>query len=214
MESVLDFYNTEAEPGVVRLAFDERPTQLLGEVADALPMQEGKSKRVDYEYARAGTCNILLTYNIDQGWRHVKTTQTRTKADFAQYWNEVEATYFSHFKRIEVVLDNLNTHDASSFYEHLDVERADQLRRKIRFIYTPKKGSWLNVSEMEFAAFSKQCLAKRRISTLEQMDQQVQAWSQRRNQEGVKINWTFTKKQAREKLERHYNKLLENKSAN
>lgn len=214
MEAILDFYNTDPEPGVVRLAFDERPTQLVGDVVEPLPMEKGKSKRVDSEYKRNGTCNILLAYNLDEGQRHVKTTKTRTKADFAQYWDEMEATHFSHYKRIDLVLDNLNTHEASSFYEHLTVERADELRRKIRFIYTPKKGSWLNVSEMEFAAFSKQCLAGRRIGSLEEMAQQTQAWCRRRNQEGVKVNWTFTKTKARDKLERHDNKLLENKSIN
>ena len=130
MEGILDFYNTEPEVGVVRLAFDERPTQLVGEVVQPLPMEKGKSKRVDSEYSRNGTCNILLAYNIDEGRRYIKTTKTRKKADFAQYWDEVEATYLSHYRRIDLVVDNLNTHEASSFYEHLDVERADELRRK------------------------------------------------------------------------------------
>jgi hypothetical protein len=214
MEAILDFYNTAPEPGVVRLAFDERPTQLIADVVAPLPMEKGKSKRMDSEYKRNGTCNILLAYQLDQGQRYVKTTKTRTKADFAQYWDEMEAIHFSHYQRIDVVLDNLNTHEASSFYEHLRVERADELRRKIRFIYTPKKGSWLNVSEMEFAAFSKQCLAGRRIGSLEEMTEQAEAWCQRRNQEEVKVNWTFTKARAREKLKRSYDKLLENKSIN
>ena len=54
---------------------------------------------------------------------------------------------------------------------------------------------------MEFAAFSKQCLGGRRIGSLEKMAQEAQAWCQRRNQEGVKVNWTFTKSKARDKLQ-------------
>ena len=214
MEAVLDFYNREPEPGVVRLAFDERPTQLIAGTKEALPMECAKSKRIDAEYERNGTCNLLLVYNIDKGQRHVKTTKQRKKVDFAEFWDEMECEHFAIYERIDVVLDNLNTHEASSFYENLKVERADELRRKINFIYTPKKGSWLNVSEMEFAAFSKQCLAGRRIGDFDQMKSEAQAWCEQRNQEQIKIAWTFTKKKARKKFKRHYDKLLEKKSIN
>lgn len=214
MEAVLDFYNREVEPGVVRLAFDERPCQLLGDIVEPLAMKPGKAKRTDSEYEKKGTCNILLAYNIDAGKRYLEVSKCRKKADFARFWDNLVATEFEQVKRIDVLLDNLNTHEASSFYEHLPVQKADELRRKINFIYTPKKGSWLNVSEIEFAALCKQCLEGRRIGTLEQLDEQAQAWSNSRNAKGIVIKWTFTKGQARKKFKRQYNELLKNKSIN
>lgn len=208
MEGVLDFYNKEVESGVVRLAFDERPCQLLANKIEPLPMESGKSKRIDSEYEKKGTCNVLLAYNVDQGQRYLEISKTRKKSDFARFWDNLVSQNFEDVKRIDLLVDNLNTHDASSFYEHLDVQRADELRRKINFIYTPKKGSWLNVSEIEFSALSKQCLDGRRIPTMEKLETEALAWCESRNSKGVKINWTFTKAIAREKFKRHYKNII------
>jgi hypothetical protein len=66
----------------------------------------------------------------------------------------------------------------------------------------PKKGSWLNMAEIEFAALSKQCL-DRRISEVEMLRSEVLAWAERRNQEQKTVNWQFSQDKARQKLHRH-----------
>lgn len=210
METVLDFYNAPAEEGVVRLTFDERPCQLLADTVEALPPQKGKRKKVDHEYKRCGVSNILLAYDMDRGQRYLETRKQRTKADFAHFWANLALVSFAVARRIDVVLDNLNTHDYGSFYEHLPLEIAEQLRRKIRFIYTPKHGSWLNLTEIEFAALARQCLDGRRIPSLEELDKEAQTWAAARNVKGTMIYWSFTTAKAREKFQRHYDKLLKN----
>jgi len=113
-------------------------------------------------------------------------------------------------RRIDVVLDNLDTHNYGSFYEHLPLDIAEQLRKKNRFIYTPKHGSWLNLTEIEFAALAGQCLYGRRIPSLEELDKEAQAWAAARNIKGTKIYWSFTTAKARVKFQRHYDSLLKN----
>jgi hypothetical protein len=66
--------------------------------------------------------------------------------------------------------------------------------------YTPKHGSWLNQAE-KIGLFARQCLARRRIPTLAQLQQETAAWNSKVNAEGKKINWTFTRKKARKKFE-------------
>lgn len=78
------------------------------------------------------------------------------------------STYYCLVQRIELVQDNLNTHHNSSFYENLEITKAQQLRRLIHSHYTLKHGSWLNRAEMEFCALSRQCLNKR-IATIEKI---------------------------------------------
>lgn len=210
MEIVLDFYNTLPEEGVVRLSFDERPCQLLADKVEALPTQVGKTKKVDHEYERCGVSNILLAYDMDQGQRYLEARAQRTKADFARFWENLALVVLACARRIDVVLDNLNTHNYGSFYEHLPLEVAEQLRKKIRFVYTPKHGSWLNLSEIEFAALARQCLEGRRISTTEALDKEARAWAASRNAKGTKIYWSFTTAKARAKFQRHYDNLLKN----
>jgi hypothetical protein len=101
------------------------------------------------------------------------------------------------------VQDNLNTHTPGSFFEVLDPKEAFELGQQFEFHYTPKKGSWLNMAEIEFSALSTQCL-DRRIANVETLRDEVDAWTKQRNASRTTVNWQFTQTKARTKLERHY----------
>lgn len=205
MEDVLEVYARPEQKGCARLCLDERPCQLLDDILVPLPMKEGKPLRQDYEYKRMGTCVVFMVYDIDKGIRYGKVSERRTKADYAAFVDEVLKQRYGQAEKIELVQDNLNTHKYGSFYEHLPLERAAELRRLITFHYTPKHGSWLNMVEIEFSALSRQCL-DRRIATMEQLREQMQPWVEERNEKQVKIHWSFTLKEAREKLGSQYTK--------
>ena len=72
--------------------------------------------------------------------------------------------------------------------------------------YTPKKGSWLNLAELELSALPHICLS-RRISSIEDLHRRVQAAAKERDELKVKAEWQFSISQAREKLSRHYEKV-------
>jgi hypothetical protein len=69
--------------------------------------------------------------------------------------------------------------------------------------FTPKKGSWLNMAEIEFSALSIHCL-DRRIPTVEKLKEEVSAWTIQRNINQTTVNWQFSQTKARSKLQRHY----------
>ena len=104
---------------------------------------------------------------------------------------------------IRLVQDNLNTHTPGSSYEVLPPHQAFALAQRFELHYTPLKGSWLNMAEIELAALAKQCLDQR-IPDVARLRSEVLAWADRRNAQGRTVNWTFAKEDAREKLERHY----------
>jgi hypothetical protein len=72
--------------------------------------------------------------------------------------------------------------------------------------YTPKKGSWLNMAELELSALSRICLSWR-IKSIEQLDGEIQALVKERNELRIRVEWQFSISQAREKLGRHYEKV-------
>jgi hypothetical protein len=72
--------------------------------------------------------------------------------------------------------------------------------------YTPKHGSWLNQAEIEISLFSRQCLGRQRIPSLERLQQQAKAWNRQMNRDGVTINWQFTRRKARKKFGYNRNK--------
>ena len=79
--------------------------------------------------------------------------------------------------------------------------------------HTPKHASWLNMAESELSALDRQCLSQR-LASLEIATRQVAAWTTRRNQQQVTINWRFTAEDARIKLKRLYPSLKESHLSN
>lgn len=199
MEDVLDLYGLPYDPKYPLVCTDERPCQLLGDVLEPLPMRPGRSRRVDHEYERNGTCNLFIAFQPLQSWRVVKVTERRTKADFADWLKELVDIHFPEAEVVRLVLDNLNTHTLGCLYEVFDPAEAHRIARKLEFHHTPKHGSWLNMAELEFSVLVRQCL-KQRVSSLNIMQSLISAWQQRRNQQRATVSWRFSTVDARSRL--------------
>jgi len=106
-------------------------------------------------------------------------------------------------EKVVLVLDNLNTHKVASLYEAFPPEQARRIAEKLEIHHTPKHGSWLNVAEIELSVLTRQCL-DRRIGTAAELEREVAAWEEERNERGVEIRWHFTTADARIKLRRLY----------
>lgn len=91
------------------------------------------------------------------GMRFVKVTDRRTKADFAKFIRDLTETHFANARCIQIVLDNLNTHFEGSLLETFGQAQTAKLMSRIRFIYTPKHASWLNMAEIEINIMDRQC---------------------------------------------------------
>jgi transposase len=111
-------------------------------------------------------------------------------------------------EKIIVILDNLNTHTPAAFYLAFEPEEARRLVNRFEFHFTPKHGSWLNMTEIELSALSRQCL-NRRIPDEQTLQHGVQAWTADHNSKVVKVDWRFSTADARIKLKRLYPKIHE-----
>ncbi|WP_186750557.1 IS630 family transposase [Spirosoma utsteinense] len=214
MEDVLCLYSQPAQINRARLCFDERPCQLLDDVVAPLLVKAGKAAREDNEYVRQGTCVVLLVYDMDTGQRYTQVREQRTKVDYAEFIHQLVSTHYADFEYVDLVQDNLNTHKYGSFYEHLPLNQARTMSRKLVFHFTPKHGSWLNMAEIEFSALARQCLNKR-IGSLDELARQVSLWTDERNERSVRVHWSFTVASAGDKLKSWYEKVNPiNKSVN
>jgi hypothetical protein len=205
MEDVLDLYERPCDPKRPVICFDERPCQLIGDAIIPMPIKPGSPEKEHYEYVRNGTCCIFLAFEPRTGKRMVRVKERRTKADYADFMKNL-ANQYPDAETILLVQDNLNTHTAGSFYEALPPEEAFEIAKRFEYHYTPKKGSWLNMAEIELSALSKQCL-DRRIANMEMLAGEVCAWEHERNAVSATVRWKFNKCNAREKLQRHYSNL-------
>ncbi len=205
MEHLLWLYALPRDPRYPVICFDERPCFLLGEVVDAHAMQAGRAAREHYAYTKHGSCALLGAIEPLTGKRIAQVYEQRRKREYAQFMKELAAAYPDAIK-LRVVQDNLNTHNASSFYENFPAAEAFELAQRFEFHYTPKSASWLNMIEIEFSALARQCL-HRRIPTQETLTNEVLAIIKERNDKKIKINWQFSIESARTKFNRHYHQV-------
>lgn len=203
MEDVLDLSAAPPDARRPLVCFDERPVQLIAHTREPIPPAPGRPARIDYEYRRAGTCNLFTFLAPHRGWRHVEVTERRTKRDFALMMKALVDAYFPYATTIRVVLDNLNTHSPASLYETFPPAEARRIARKLEFHDTPKHGSWLNMAEAEIALLSRQALDQR-IPDTDILRRIVTAWERPRNDAEATISWRFTVADARRKLTRLY----------
>ena len=202
MEDILDLYAEPYDPKRPLICVDERPCQLVDDVVAPIAMKPGSPKKEDNEYERNGTCSAFIAFEPLTGWRHLEIREHRKKVDYAEFMDGVSEHYMNA-EMMRVVQDNLNTHTYGSFYERFDPEKARSLKNRFEFHYTPKKGSWLNMAEIELSALARQCL-DRRIGDMEALEREAKAWEKKRNQKKIKARWRFTTNDARTKMKRHY----------
>lgn len=200
MEEVLDLYEKPYDPKAPVVCLDEKSTQLLKSAReDIAATKEGQITKRDSEYVRCGTANVFCGIEPKAGKHFTIITRRRKRPDFAKVLNKILKRY-PKSKTIHLVMDNLNIHTEKSLIEFYGEKAGHKIWRKFTIHYTPKHGSWLNQAEIEIGMYSKQCLGKRRVASLDQLKNISKAWNRKINRKETKIKWGFTSKCARKKF--------------
>jgi DDE superfamily endonuclease len=210
MEDILWLYAQPYDPLYPVVCFDEQPCFLIGDLLEPLAAASGQIRKEHYAYERHGSCALLAAIEPLTGKRLAQVLPQRTKKEYALFCQALSAVY-PEAKKIRLVQDNLNTHNASAFYENLPAAEAFALAQRFEIHYTPKSASWLNMIECEFSVVARQCL-NRRIPTIKQLEKEVLAIIKERNEKKIKINWQFSIESARNKLNRHYQNVFADNS--
>lgn len=204
MEDVLAVYTRRYNAKNPIVCMDEKPFQLLDEMFSPIPMSKTNHKeKFDCEYERKGSCAIFMFTEPLGGWRRSVALPQRTSEDWAMQIKMLDEQY-PHAEKIVLVMDNLNTHNISSLYKVFPPEEAFRLTQRLEIHYTPKHGSWLNIAEIELSALTIQCLAERRIPSIDTLNEELSAWYARRNLSQKGVDWHFTTSDARVKLKHLY----------
>ena len=133
MEDVLDVYHRPYDPSHPVVCMDESSKQMVKETRLGIPLGVGQAECFDTEYERNGVSNIFMFCEPLRGWRQVTVTDRRTKRDWAIAMKALADGVYAHADKIVMVMDNLNTHSAASFYEVFEPEEAQRLRDRFEF---------------------------------------------------------------------------------
>jgi transposase len=194
MEDVINLYAKPLNEKEPVICFDEKSKQLLADSRVGKGVMPGKIAIRDYEYVRKGTANIFVAVEPKGGKRLTKVTMRRTKKDYANFLKKLLERY-PHAEMIHLVQDNLNTHHKKSLIVTFGHKKADKIMSQIKFHFTPKHASWLNMAEIEIGILSRQCL-KRRIAQRKELQSEVSIWEKRSNKAKRTITWKFTTEKA------------------
>jgi len=124
-------------------------------------MCSGDTWKIDSEYIRKGTCSIFVFVEPLDGIKHVSVREHRTTADWAEEIKYLVDTSYPDKQKITLVMNNFHTHAIASLYKTFPAQEARQIARKLKVPYTPKHGSWLNMTEIELNVMTRQCLTRR-----------------------------------------------------
>ncbi len=199
MEDVLALYEKPYNPKEPVVCLDEKPVSLHAEVRPPRPARPGHVAKRDNEYERRGTANIFGIVEPKAGRHFTCATPNRSAAQFAQRIHTV-VTAYPGTRTIHMVLDNLNIHCEKSLTDYYGKRTGHRLWRRLTVHYTPKHGSWLNQAEIELSLVTRQCLGTQRIPTLRKLRTETRAWDRCANRRQTRINWRFTRKDARRKF--------------
>lgn len=200
MEDVLKIYEKPYDATKPIVCVDEKPIQLLEDVRPVSGIAPGESKKVDYEYKRKGTANVFCAVEPLKGEYVNRVTDTRTGDEFAKFLASIERKY-EGVKKITLIMDNLSTHSQKSLTRFYGEEEGERIWSRFDVHFTPKHGSWLNQAEIAIGMYSRQCLGKSRIPDIDTLRKRTNAWNKIANRKKVTINWTFSRKKAREKFD-------------
>src|ERR1700675_2073809 len=199
MEDVLEAYERPYDPQQPVVCVDEKPITLHADVRPASPAVPGREARRDNEYERCGTANVFCAVEPKAGRHFTLPTPNRSAPEFAQALGRI-VDHYPFARTIHLVMDNLNIHCRKTLTDYFGQQEGGYLWDRLTVHYTPTHGSWLNQAEIEISLFARQCLGRRRISSLAVLERESRAWNRQINRDRVKINWRFTRQNARAKF--------------
>ena len=202
MEEVLDVYERPYDKSCPVVCLDESPHQLIREARESFTDSKGV-RHVDYEYRREGVAEVYMIAEPKRGKRFVQVKDTHDSRQWAKVVAHIAEGLYPEAVTITVVQDNLTAHRKAALYEVFEAERARAIMKRIEFVHTPKHGSWLNIAEIELSVLNRVAL-QQRIGTKEQLEQQIKAYMEEKNNKATPVNWQFTTKKARTKLNKLY----------
>jgi hypothetical protein len=202
MEGVLEVYAKEYQEDYPVVCLDESPKQLVSEIKQSFTDSKGVIHS-DYEYKREGVVDIFMIVEPLGGYREVLIEDNHKSHTYARVIAHIAEVIYPAAKLITLVEDNLSGHKLAALYQVFPPERARSIIERLQVVRTPAHGSWLNIAECELSVLKRQGITER-VASKAELQAQVLAWYEQRNDKQSKVNWQFKTKDARIKLKRLY----------
>ena len=181
---VVGLYMAPPKNAVV-LCIDEKPSiQALERAQGYLKLPNGRALTGhSHDYKRHGTTTLFAAFEVATGKVKAAHKKRRRRKEFLDFMDEIVAAYPN--RRLEVILDNLNTHRKNDNW----------LKRhpRVTFHYTPTRASWLNQVEGWFSILQGQSLTGASFIAVAQVKEHIDAFIEAYNEDAEPFVWTKSK---------------------
>jgi transposase len=179
---IVGLYLAPPEKAIV-LCVDEKPSiQALERKQGYLKLPNGRALTgQSHDYKRHGTSTLFAALEVATGKIKASHKRRRRRVEFLAFMNELTAAYPG--RRLEVILDNLNTHKPRN-------DRWLARHPNVHFHYTPTRASWLNQVEIWFSILQGQSL---RSASIAELRAHIDAFVADYNHTAKPFAWTKSK---------------------
>jgi transposase len=195
--------------------------QALERAAPDLPTIPGYGRGREFNYIRHGTQTLIAGLEVGSGQTYGQIGQTRTEEDFVDFIEYiVEHEDQNPRSKYVFIVDQLNTHKSVELVRlvaRLNGEKPNlgikgrsgilknmntrmnylsQKSKRVRFVYTPKHCSWLNLIEVWFSQLGKRVLKWGNFKSTEELADKVLAYLNYYNENlAHAFKWSAIKKE-------------------
>jgi transposase len=176
------------------ISFDEKTgMQAKERIAPSQSMTYGEPARIEFEYARHGTLVLFGMMLVATGEIFAHTRPNRTNPVTAAVLRSLlQELLEAGYKKIDVVLDQLNTHWSQDLVREVarlcdlpelpeeailtGVQRRawlEEPNKPIVFYFTPKHASWLNPIEIWFGVLARKVLRRGSFCSTSDLEEKV-----------------------------------------
>ena len=169
------------------LSFDEKSSiQAIGNTAPDLPPVVGKHPSIsrDHEYIRHGTLSLMAGIDLLSGHVHANIVERHRSREFIAFLKSVDQ-YYPPTALIQIVLDNHSAHISKETRAYLA-----SVPNRFEFIFTPKHGSCLNITETFFSKMARSFLRGIRVASKDELRKRIELYLADVNSEPVVFRWS------------------------
>ena len=178
---VVGLYMAPPENAIV-ISVDEKPSiQALERAQGYLKLPSGRAlSGQSHDYKRHGTTTLFAALEVGTGKIIATHSKRRRRVEFLGFMKSIVVTFPD--RELHVILDNLNTHKKN--------ERWLKKHPNVHFHFTPTRSSWLNQVETWFSILQGQSLTGASFTSVEQLQQHIDAFIAAYNETAVPFAWT------------------------
>jgi transposase len=196
VRDVVGLYLDPPERAVVLCVDEKSQIQALDRTAPILPMLPGTPERATHDYKRSGTSSLYAALDINTG-QVIGSLHARHRAiEFKKFLQTLDREVPAKLD-VHMILDNSSTHKTPAIQRWLLAHP--------RFVlhFTPTSSSWLNLVERWFAELTTKKLRRATHRSVHQLNNDIRAWIETRNDELKPFVWTKTADQILDSITRY-----------